>query len=575
MKYLFVFVYITIFWLCALPSNAEDYVMKALTDEMDRSTKTLRLDTHPLPFFLSYTVKEVNQATCYSCLGSEAKMQYDCRRVISPNVKIGTYEFNSSFPSTNFMDYHYPIAVDDNYNAVRREAWLATDVAYKHAITNFEWKKAYLSDHNLPDRLPDTTREQPVIFSMPGETLSLDESKWCKLVQNLSEIFKGYPTLQKSKVSFMARTVNRWYVNNEGSRIRDARKLFTVTIWANGQAADGMPVSDHDVVASTEEATLPDFDHLKKMTEDLAKRVTELRTAKKADEEYCGPVLFEGQAAAEFFSQIMAPNLGMAEEPLTSHENWRNPLTKMVGRRVLSKTLNVIDDPQLTTFAGTPLIGGYKFDDDGVMGERVQLVENGMLKGFCQSRFPTRQKAKSNGHSQAGLGVHSILQISSSKPVTRDELKARIVDLAKDAGLDYILVVEKLCVCNSYAFDENLFVGQSGNQTLTFDMPAYSSRPTDPIVAYRLYLNDGHKEPLRGLEFKDVSLRAFRDIDVALDNSAAYVVEPADHVTKTLITPSYLVRELELSPMKPEHAAPPKLSSPLASISETKPESKQ
>jgi TldD protein len=570
MKHLLVFAYTLTLWFCALPSQAEDdYVLKALTDEMDRSTKSLQLDSHPLPFFLSYTVKEFDQATCFSCLGSEAKMQYDCKRVISPNVKIGSYEFNSSFPSTKFLDYHYPIAVDNNYNAVRREAWLATDVAYKHAITNFEWKKAYLSDHNLPDRLPDTTREKPTTFSSEGEKLSLDDSKWCKVVQQLSEIFKAYPTLQKSKVSFMARTVNRWYVNNEGSRIRDSKKLFTVTIWASGQAADGMPVSDHDVAASTDEATLPDFDHLKKMTEELAKRVSEMRTAAKADEEYCGPVFFEGQAAAEFFSQIMAPNLGMAEEPLTSHEDWRNPLTKMVGRRVLSKSLDVVDDPLLTAFGGTPLVGGHKFDDDGVLGERVKLVENGILKGFCQSRFPTRQAKKSNGHSQAGLGVHSILQLSCTKPVSQEELKSRMVDLAKDAGLDYILVIDKLCVCNSYEFDENLFAGTSNNQSLNFDMPAYSSRPTDPIVAYRLYLNDGHKEPLRGLEFKDVSLRAFRDIGAVLDNSAAYLVEPGDHVTKHLITPSYLVRELELTPMKPEHSAPPKLTSPLAS--DTKP----
>jgi len=59
-------------------------------------------------------------------------------------------------------------------------------------------------------------------------------------------------------------------------------------------------------------------------------------------------------------------------------------------------------------------------------------------------------------------------------------------------------------------------------------------------------------------------LSAFRDIQAVMDDPAAYLVEPGDHISRSLITPSFLVRELLLSPIKPEHSTPPDMSSPLA-----------
>jgi TldD protein len=552
-----------IFLGCTVPAIAEsDPVLNALVDETDRSTKALHLDSHLLPYFVAYRVKEVDQLSCFSCLGSVPEMQRDCQRIVKPIVRIGSYDLDSSYLSTSRPKYFAPLTVDNDYSAVRRTAWLATDAAYKLAITQFEWKKAYLSDYNVQDRLPDMTREAPTVSTAMTEKASIDKEKWCNVVQQLSAIFRGYPALQKSKVTFLARDVITWYVSSEGAKIRDSRRIFALTIWATAQASDGMPVSDHDAVASPDEKSLPDYEQLKALTENLAKRVTGLRLAPKADE-YCGPVLFEGQGAAEFFSQIMAPNFGLAEEFLASHEDWRNPLTKLVGRRILPTFISVVDDPQATEYKGVSLVGGYRFDDDGMPGEKIRLVENGVLKGFCQSRVPTRLCQKSNGHSQGGLGVHSILKVSSSKTTSPDDLRSRMRELATDAGLDYILVIPRLCVCNSYGFVEDTFGYPIGTGVRTYDTPSYSAQPTDPIGAYRLYLADGHKELVRGLEFRDVSLRAFRDIDAVLDDSSAYLVEPHDRATRHLITPSYLVRELELTPVKAEHSAPPKLPGPL------------
>jgi hypothetical protein len=93
--------------------------------------------------------------------------------------------------------------------------------------------------------------------------------------------------------------------------------------------------------------------------------------------------------------------------------------------------------------------------------------------------------------------------------------------------------------------------------------PSYSRQPGNPAVVERLYLSDGHRELVRGLEFNYVSLLAFRDILSAADDDRPYTVELEDYVTRHVISPTYLVGELELAAVKGEHTSLPIMPSPL------------
>jgi hypothetical protein len=81
----------------------------------------------------------------------------------------------------------------------------------------------------------------------------------------------------------------------------------------------------------------------------------------------------------------------------------------------------------------------------------------------------------------------------------------------------------------------------------------------------------------RGLEFRNVSLRAFRDIQATGDDARAYIVEPNDHEDRSVITPSFVVGELEFTQMSPTHTTLPILKSPLeleATVSKSSPQAK-
>jgi len=230
-----------------------------------------------------------------------------------------------------------------------------------------------------------------------------------------------------------------------------------------------------------------------------------------------------------------------------------------VGRKVLPKFVDVLDDPSAKDAAGTPLIGSYKFDDEGVPARRVTLVDNGILKGFCQSRIPIKNSEHSNGHSLDGHGVFRSLEISGSKKSTAEQLKTQLAELAKDSGLDYVLVVSKLG--DDYQFVE--FPSQDGATRRSFMAPSYSTQPSDPVYVYKMYLADGRRELVRGLEFRNVSLRAFRDIQAMGDDARPYIIEPNDHEDRSLILPSFIVGELELTPTPPTHTTVPIMKSPL------------
>ncbi|MBI2812638.1 MAG: hypothetical protein HYX67_17670, partial [Candidatus Melainabacteria bacterium] len=463
-----------------------DMLLNALVDEMSRSFSDLHVDQHKPPYFVSYAVKDIDEVMYSSILGSKPVMNRSHDRIVTPIVRVGDYDLDSGYHVSSHIDTAYPLPIDDNYDAIRRSLWLYTDYEYKSAIRFLEWKKAYLSSNNVPNRLADMSHEEPVVSLNPTGQVKTD-NKWLDTIQQLSALFKNYPTLQKSKVSFINRTINYWYVNTEGTRVRDSVSKISIRIMASAQAPDGMPIADFDVFACTDESKLPQFEQLKKSTEPLAQRVTEVQKAPQA-EEYCGPVLFEGQAAAQLFSQVMAPNFCFAEDYI-GEEDWRNPMKNAVGRKILPKTMTVVDDPQAKDADGNLLYGTFKFDDEGQPAKKLTLVDNGVLKGFCQSRLPTRKSAHSNGHSVGGHGDYSILKVSTSQPTSADQMRQQLTELAKDAGLDYVLVVSRLY--DDYQMQE--YPSGQHRDMRPYVTPSYSLQPGSPGTVYKLY-PDGKRE---------------------------------------------------------------------------------
>ena len=136
----------------------------------------------------------------------------------------------------------------------------------------------------------------------------------------------------------------------------------------------------------------------------VAENVTALQHA-PVGETYNGPVLFEGQAAAQLLAELLGRNLVLTRKPV--NEPGRPNLvaqSELEGRlaaRVLPEWMDVVDDPTRTEWRGPRIVRRlHGTTMEGIMPKPLTLVEKGILKNFLLTRQPVTGFAESNGRAQ-------------------------------------------------------------------------------------------------------------------------------------------------------------------------------
>jgi TldD protein len=234
----------------------------------------------------------------------------------------------------------------------------------------------------------------------------------------------------------------------------------------------------------------------------------------------------------------------------------------------MPEMFDVTDDPTL------PLFGHTEVDDEGVSGGTISLVEKGVLKDFLRTRTPVRGYDESNGRALlGGTPTPTNLIIKAHETSTVAELKAKMIDLIKQRGLTYAIVVKKMDFPSTAAADEmrRLMGGGAGG-----------GRPVAmPLYIYKLYA-DGHEEMIRGVKLRGVNARSLKDILAAgddnnrldyLENGATFAQVGGGGYTSevSVIAPSILIDDLELTKMEDELPKLPIAPSPTMSDSAAPP----
>jgi len=131
------------------------------------------------------------------------------------------------------------------------------------------------------------------------------------------------------------------------------------------------------------------------------------------------------------------------------------------------------------------------------------------------------------------------LFVETSSPVSGlvDELRR----LADDFGLDYGLMVTRLEEQRYSMPFQSSFTGFDPSVQLL----------SAPLAVYKVYVEDGRMEPVRGLVFDEVTVRSMRDVgmlgdDPRLTNLRLGSLSSAVMISGSIITPSILVEEMDL-----------------------------
>jgi len=372
---------------------------------------------------------------------------------------VGDYEFdNSNFlamgggPAFSMMAGLRGgalLPLDDQYPEIRRQLWLATDGAYKRAVEQLAKKRAALQNQTRTEPLPDFAKEPPAVVTDVVPAPPPDRAAAEALVRRLSAAFRAFPEVYSSGVAWSAGVVRTRYLNSEGSAFTRASPWLVLRIHAATQAVDGMPLGDGITFYGGVSSDLPGPDQLADSVRALATRLTRLRQTPVA-EVYNGPVLFEGDAAAELFNQLFAPRLVASRRPMADNPMMaqfaagsETPFLDQIGGRVLPTFLSAVDNPTLTSFEGH-YIGGYRVDDDAVPARETRLVDHGILKTLLSTRVPVRGIPHSTGNRWGAGAVVSNLVVTVDSGLAGPALRAELLKRAAARGRAYAIVVRRL-----------------------------------------------------------------------------------------------------------------------------------
>jgi hypothetical protein len=548
-----------------------DPILRAMHDELERS-RMFKVASPDPPYYMEYEIEDADAVVVSASLGALISQNRSSIKLPSVRIRLGSpafdntnYAFTDYFSGTRLDPEQLPM--DANYGAVREILWLAADRAFKTAEEGIGRKRSALKNVNVTENLPDYSAA-PAVQSIGGiRHTAVDEAAWKNRVVKLSAIFTGYPAINSSGIEFQCIQATDYLVNNEGAALRYPEDLTYLRARAFTQAPDGMLLRDAEVFHANDLAQFPSELDLKRGITAVADELTALTKA-PVGETYDGPVMFEPRAAAQLFAQVLGDNLKITRKPVP--EPGRNvpympsELETKAGARILPDWMDVVDDPTQTEWRGQTLFGHYTFDMEGVRPQPLNLVEKGVLKTFLLTRTPVMKGFESsNGHArmrgafgQMAPGFGNLF-IRASQSVSSDDLKKKLIDLVKQRNKEYGILVRKLDYPSGMSIEELRHamsaMAQSGGGT----------RPVAlPLLVYRVY-PDGREELVRGLRFRGVSTRSFKDITAATNDSYVFnfmdspapfaLMGAGGFVTNaSVISPGILFDEMELERIQDE-----------------------
>ncbi len=562
-----------LFWgqFCLAQSLENDVVFRAMQDELDRTMSQLQMEDLEKPYYVSYTVNDFNALQIKGGFGALTKSERLKRRYLNVDLRVGDYAFDN----TNFLaDYwsmspsYTAITLEDDYDAIRHKIWLLTDGAYKKALESLSRKRAFVQNKTITDLPEDFSKEEPYTYSEPKTSLDVDSAYWVETVKDLSGIFTEYPSLNDWMIQFEKMASNQYFVNSEGSKNRQGESLITLEVLVSTQAEDGQQIFDFETYYFKDGKDLPDRDKLKAEIKELAQRTLDITRSEKLTE-YVGPVIFTQQAAGELFRQLFAANISEPRTPLLGDERFsfiiRKPkLADKVNRRIMPEILSIKDDPTISKWQNSPVIGGYDVDDDGVAAQPVTLVEKGKLVDLLMSRTPTKKIKGSNGHARGTVqstpkGRSTNLIVTSEQTMSYDQLKNQLIQYCKDSDLEYGIIVKKLK-------DKNLEMEGSSGVSYYMGGQQQEKELTPPLEIYKVWVEDGREEPIRGAEFEAVTVKTLKDITETADDYYVYnfLLGHDNELPATIVAPSILIEEMELKETEAKAIKPPYLKSPIS-----------
>ncbi|PZM84359.1 MAG: peptidase U62 [Candidatus Melainabacteria bacterium] len=539
-------------------------VLHAMRKELDRSFSKLKNAGNAPLYFLAYRIYDTEtldiKGTFGGLLGTNRPQK---TRVVDIDLRVGSPERDSSHPvrgggfdigsmfsGSGSMFKFTPM--EDNEDALRVALWALTDTEFKSAQKKY---MMVLANKDVKveeeDNSADFSLETPQKEFKMSESLNVDKKAWEDRIRRLSKIYRSYPGIEDANVEFTATKTTRYLVTSEGTEIQDERIQYRVFTTAKTVAADGMRLALYDGVEAPTLVDVPDEAHLEKMVSDVAKDLVALRTAPVA-EPYVGPAILKAKASGVFFHETFGHRI---EGHRQKSEDEGRTFAKKVGQQIMPEFVTVSDDPTRVRFGAKALNGHYKYDDEGVLGTKVTLVDKGVLKTFLMGRSPIKDFTTSNGHGRCSPGRDPVarqanLIIDSAKRVPYPKLREMLIEEVKKQGKPYGLIFDEI----------------AGGFTMTQSVLPQVYKLL-PLRVWKVFPDGKPDQLMRGADLVGTPLASLERIMCGADDDDTFngtCGAESGWVPVSATSPSLLVGTIEVERQHKAQDKPPLLPSPMS-----------
>ena len=539
----------------AAQSSRSPAVMDILHAELQRNMQIL--SRQPVPaYYAAYRLHDTRTTQLVASFGAIDRSDEQRQRLASVEMRVGDYALDNTHPmrgdaramSPRLIQVSLPLA--DAEKPIRVALWRATDRSYKQAseaLTRVRTNVAAKVQDEHP--APDFSREDKLEHNGAVAAYTLDTKAWEARLRRVSAVFAEDPQVLRSQVSLTVEADNRYFVNSEGSEIVTGEVGCRIFIQGVTKAEDGMELPLYTSYFATTPDGLPDERQLVAEARSMVALLGRLRVAPLVDP-FSGPAILSGRAAGVFFHEIFGHRV---EGNRQRNADDGQTFTRQVGQPVLPAFLSVAFDPTLKRVGNVELMGHYVYDDQGVKGQRVTVVDAGVLKTFLLDRAPLKDFPRSNGHGRAEPGFlpvsrQSNLQVESSRKVSRDALMNRLREEARTQGKPFGLFFDNI---------EGGFTTTGRGSPNAFNVL--------PNVVYRIYTDGRAPELVRGVDLIGTPLAAFGKIiatDDQIDVFNGVCGAESGGVPVSAFSPSLLVSEVEVQKKVQSQETAPILPAP-------------
>jgi len=525
-------------WSCAIVTPAQtsqtpkdnDHTLQAMRDEMARSKTRLELQipgsAQPQrPYYLEYRLLDLDVREVVAEFGALLSTSHTRNRFMDVAARVGDYKLDSSnfISDDGFRGFIGPtgsVGIDRDYDSLRQDLWIATDQAFKEAVETYSRKQAYLSSLARQSDIDDFQKVDPIQMIDPLVTPDWSNRNWEQEARETSGALRAFPQIYEARVTYYLVYATEYLLTSEGTEIRTTHSYAAIESGMNTLADDGMQINHMYATYAPKPADLPSADAVRKSLNVTGSELMAMRASQPA-QDYTGPVLFEARAAAPLLAQVLTPAINGARPPvsftpvmeqLLSGLGGRSDWVGRMGARVLPGTVSLVDDPNAREFHGTPLIGSYSVDDEGVRAQKVTIVDNGTVKELLMSRRPGPDSDQSNGHGRSAFindakPTMSNLFFNATETQSPAELKKKFLDECRSEKLPYCLVVREMdnpSISLLHQDDFSELLASFGGGAGTGDRL--------PLIVYKVYPDDGREEMVRGARIIGLNTRMLRNL---------------------------------------------------------------